>query len=509
MNNQKKITRFEYLIAGSSGLLMTASFPNISLAYLAWAALIPLLWVIRGKGLKDSFKLGWTAGFVFFYSFMYWLNTLARFAVIVIAADILLCLYSGLFWGGFAVLFTWFRKNYPKWQWAWVPILWVSMEYLRGIGILGFPWGWMGFSQIPFKPLIQLSSITGVLGISFLAAAGNGILFQGWEEWKQQKKLSTRVWIPAVCLSAFILITVVWGNYRLNKPQPLTGSIRVSIIQGNIPQDMKWNPEKEMHNFNKYIALTQSAMTSQPELIVWPETAISDFYEDRYDFQKEVISICQSNNCYLLTGAIDGTDEEYYNALILNAPDGTMSQRYYKMHLVPFGEYLPLGEKLPFLLKLNLVPSQFSAGTSQVLMELPGKEKTRIRFGNLICFESLIPRLARDIANQDGDFITIVTNDSWFERTSAPYQHRDIAQFRAIENGRAVIRAANTGYSCFIDANGRLLKGLDIYRDGTLSMELPLRKYQTFYSHWGDWLPLLCAMLLAGGLWNSRKRILQ
>ncbi len=510
MNKKANLTRLDYLLAGLSGILMTASFPNISLSLVAWVALIPLLWSLRGKSMMDSFKLGCTGGFVFFYSFMYWMNTLIRFAPIVAIASILLCLFLGLFWGGFSVFFSWFRKRYPLTQWLWVPVIWVLMEYIRGIGILGFPWGWLGFSQTQFTSLIQMASLTGVLGISFLVAWSNGLLFQGMEEWKQNKSIPKSWWIPAFLFIGVLLFSVLWGNQRIKSPSTPNRSIQASIIQGNIPQDMKWNPEKELHNFQKYIRLTQSVASSHPQLIVWPETAISDFYPDREDFQNEILDFCQSQNCYLLTGTIDGNDTDYYNALILNEPEGMMNQRYYKMHLVPFGEYLPLGKSLPFLLRLNLVPSQFSKGTSQHLMVLAENDGKSFHFGNLICFESLMPGLAREIARQDGDFIVIVTNDSWFEKTSAPYQHRDIAQFRAVETGRPIIRAANTGYSCFIDSRGRILRGLDIYRDGTLTMNLPIEHYQTFYTRWGDWLPMLCGFIVLAGfifIFIQRKEI--
>ena len=497
-----------YWLSALSGVLLSLSFPNLSLSSLAWIGLIPLLFAIQDKSLAESAKLGFISGLFFFSILLYCIFSLAKFDAVIYVVAFLLFGYLALFVVLFSVLVRWLDMNFPKRLYLWVPLCWTMSEYLRGLGVLGFPWGLLGLSQGTHQGLIQMCSITGILGLTFVIAGFNGILATILIRWKSSHRLVLSE--ISICTVYILLINAItiWGYLQLNHP-PLPGNkLKASIVQGNIPQDLKWSEEKEKRNYEKHLRLAQSVLIDKPDIIVFPETAVTDVWEGREDFRNPMIQLSTTHQVYLLTGAITGETDysEYFNSILLIEPDGTYKQSYSKTHLVPFGEYIPLEGVFPFLRRLNLVPSHFSPGTTLTIFKAVTRTNIPYQLGTLICFESLIPVLSRNIKNNGADILVIVTNDSWFGKTSAPYQHNDIARIRAIENRIPIIRAANTGYSCFIDPYGRILKGLDIYRDGTLTSELPLTRQSSFYSRHGDWVSILCGVSLVLALFRTRRR---
>ncbi len=493
--------KLDIIFAILSGILLVISFPTISFTFLAWVALVPLLIALQKKDLPSAGKLGLVTGFVYFYGILYWLNVLSQFDSIMPLATIVLSLILSLYVVVFAILLVWLSEKYKNSLWIITPILWTTLEYIRGLGPLGFPWGLLGYSQASNLNLIQISSITGVLGITFLILLCNGITSQLIFEWRQHKKLSPGILFLLIGLVVMLGMNYMYGSHRMQQPSTSNRITTIAIVQGNIPQEMKWDDAKELEHFNKYINLTQKVLPQNPSLIVWPETAVTDYISENTIYRNQLVTLATSNRINLLFGTLDDNYPEpervFYNAVYLVEPNGDMSQKYNKTHLVPFGEYLPLEATFPSLKNLNLVPSHFTPGNDLTLFHTT-MDSTSINLSCLVCFESIVPSIARAMVNRSAQFLVIVTNDSWFGRTAAPYEHADIARFRAIETGVPIVRAANTGYSCFIDKRGRVLKALDIYQTGTLTQNLPIEDHpsKTFYLQYGDWLPLLCGIIL-------------
>ncbi len=496
MIHWENLFKKEYIASIISGLLLTAAFPNVSLYGLVWIALIPLLWANENTSLKMSFRLGWLTGFTFIYTLIYFLHQLFKFNQGIILCTPLLAAYCGLFYGGAMVVYRRITVHYPKLSWIIFPMVWVSMEYVRGLGILAFPWGWLGYTQMAVSPLLQLSAYTGILGLSFLIALVNISLYWIIRQWIQKQPLKIGILYPTYFTLFLLAVTLYLGYNRLSVT-PSHSSLRVGIVQGNIPQETKWDETKDKANFDKYLRLSQQAIDQGAQLVVWPETAMADFFLFRDDYQQGVKNLAIKNKVPIYAGTIWGDEKSYYNSMLLIEPNGQFKQIYHKGNLLPFGEYLPLEGLFPFFKKLPMAPNHFSSGTIQNLIHFSTTSAHEINLGTLICFESTLPRLAISLANKNADILTITTNDSWFGKTSAPYEHRDIARIRAIESGLPVIRAANTGYSCFIDPKGKELSGLDIYREGILVDDIPLYKIKTLYSKTGDILPLLCGILTA------------
>jgi len=341
----------------------------------------------------------------------------------------------------------------------------------------------------------------------------NGIIAQYIMNWKLNRRIiNNNIYLLIVTL--FLVYGIYqYGTNKLSQPLISSNSIKVVIVQGNIPQEVKWDEKEDRKHFNKYIGLTKDILKQNPNLIVWPETAITDFLSENGDYRNQLVTLATTHRMNLLLGALDGkiskAERIFYNAVLLIEPAGKMNQKYYKTHLVPFGEYLPLESTFPALKNLNIVPSHFSPGKELTIFTLTMNSSTT-KLSSLICFESIMPTIAREMVRRGAQCLVIVTNDSWFGKTSAPYQHADIAKFRAIENGIPIIRAANTGYSCFINSNGQILQGLDIYKTGTLveTLQIENKPKQTFYNKYGDWFPILTGIILIGFMAIRGKSII-
>ncbi len=289
-------------------------------------------------------------------------------------------------------------------------------------------------------------------------------------------------------LAVFALAVFGYGYYRLGQERP-GDTARVSIVQGSIEQDIKWNPEYQEEVLDTYKTLTAAAATAEPELIVWPETALPFYWERDMDYTAEIKRFVAELNTELLFGAITVKDAfEVANSAILLGVDGEPLYVYDKIHLVPFGEYVPLKHVL------GLFVGRVVEGIGDYV---PGRSYEKAdsaagSFGTLVCYEIIFPGLVRKFYRQGGDFMVNITNDAWFGRTTGPYQHFAMGALRAVENRKPLVRAANTGISGFIDSNGRILKTLSLFERGAITEEIRTDTTRTLYSRYGDLFSYLC-----------------
>ncbi len=498
-------------LAVLSGLLMTAAFPNIGFHWAAWVALVPLLIVTTRQSSFNNFRLGILAGLTHYVTLMYWLAyTMHAYGRLPWALSIpimlLLAFYLSLFIGVFCAILSGAGRK-PLIHFLLVPFMWVLLEYIRSFLLTGFPWALLGYSQAENLHLIQISDITGVYGVSFLIAAINGvffILYHGIFHQKSRQHGISVLWVAATLVSAAVLMGAVffYGQKRLDqvvgwiKASPLTNVI---AVQGNIDQAVKWDRRFQISTTQKYIDLSLSAKPGNADLVVWPETATPFYFLYEQDpltrsLNRMVLDGIDKAGCDFLIGSpsfsCDNGHMEYYNSAYLVHPAGRIAGKYDKVHLVPFGEYVPLKKWIPFVGKIVEQVGDFQGGEMGKTL-VRGKD----RIGVLICFEIIFPELSRAATRNGASLLVNLTNDAWYGRTSAPYQHFAMSVFRAVENRRSLVRSANTGISGFIDPMGQAHGKTGLYEDAAVSFAVPLVHENSFYTKHGDLFARVCMVM--------------
>jgi apolipoprotein N-acyltransferase len=498
----------DILSAFVSGGLLVLGFPRFDFYPLAWIALVPLLIAVRDKNPKTSFYLGLLTGFVYFAGTIYWVYHSMYFyggVPLILSIFFLVCLslYLALYPGLFFMLFNSLARQSAVPALLTVPVLWVSLEYLRTYALTGFPWSLLGYSQYNFLPFIQIADITGVYGVSFLVAAINGAVYDITILRSRRSDIAPlsprRPIILGLIMFMFITAgSLLYGMSKLNTPDE-QGNIKVSVIQGNIRQDVKWDSRFQREVIDTYKRLSIKALSANPDIIIWPESAIPFVFGYDKPLTEEISAFSKEIDTHLLFGGVIakriGPDKSNLsNSAILLSPEGKVSSVYDKIHLVPYGEYVPLRALFPFIDKMVTAIGDFAQGEETTVMTTPFA-----KIGNLICYEIIFPGLVREFVNSGANLLVTITNDAWFGHTAAPYQHFSMAVFRAIENRVPVARAANTGISGFIDAKGRIINKSDIFVESALTEVLSTGGNKSFYTKYGDvfaWLCIIFSVLL-------------
>jgi apolipoprotein N-acyltransferase len=493
------LSRRDILLAFLSGIMLTASFPPGRLSVLAWFALVPLLKSLDNKSPSPAFRLGLITGVAHYLTLLYWivvvlghygnLNIVVSFVILI-----LLCLYLALYPAIFSSLTTYLRGS--RLDLIFMAGFWVGLEYIRSKLLTGFPWCFLGHTQYEHLYVIQIADICGVYGLSFLIILSNGIicrlLFM-----RHEGRSSLLKWqIPIAVLIAGS--TFSYAHYRLSGERSIKQSgqnVNTVIVQGNIDQSVKWDPAYQEKTMAKYLRLTRSARDFGPGLIVWPETALPFFFQDNVRFSPSVFSLAIKSGAPLVFGSPaykrGSGMTRYYNRAYLLTPDDRPITYYDKVHLVPFGEYVPLGRFLAFVSRLVPAAGDFDVGDKVAPLKHEG-----LSAGILICFEVIFPELARAHARKGANILVNLTNDAWFGMTSAPYQHLSMAVFRSVENRLPTIRAANTGFSAFISPRGEILAQSDLFTEAVLKAPVDISEHTlSFYARYGDLFAVLLLFL--------------
>jgi apolipoprotein N-acyltransferase len=474
---------------------MALSLPPLPLGWLAWVGLILLLWSLELNAYRGAFGLGYRAGLFYHLGALYWilLNSGAPPLLRILSlVGVLLILPLG--WGVSAWAISRIRLHWGWVGWLAAPFIWTAAEMLFSIGESGFPWAIIALSQSKYLGLIQIVEITGVHAVTFWVVALNALGIILWRECRTKSQRAAMVLVIAF----WFLLPLSWGRHLLNRlPVPID-TINVGLVQGDIPAESKWIKGVEF-NLSRYEELTDSlganGKADSLQLIVWPETAIPTYLEKRWQHRHLVHAFVDSLKVPLITGASDyrltsAGNVQIFNAVFLFIPNHTELQSYHKMHPVPFGERIPFQRFLPFLGSLRLGQAEFSPGTEYTVFSLPDSSGT---FSVLICFESIFSDVTRRFIGNGAEFLVNITNDGWFGKCSEPYQHLELSRFRAIETRRWIVRAANTGISAFIGADGRITSSLPLNQRAGLAKTIELRSNLTFYVRHGNWFPMLCS----------------
>ncbi|MCM8761117.1 MAG: apolipoprotein N-acyltransferase [Candidatus Omnitrophica bacterium] len=501
MKEKPQIVKADFFLSTLAAFCLILSFPSFNLWFFAWIGFIPLFLAIDGKSLLKAFFISYLTGVLFFFGIAYWLVhvTLPGMVIVVI--------YLGLYFGIFGFAASRASDSHPMAALIVAPSVWVALEWVRSHMFGGFGWALLAHSQSSNLPVIQIADVTGAYGVSFLVMMINYAVFLTAREIRRKNNYTYYLAIALLVL----FISLAYGGLRLKNI--FAGELlRVAVVQGNIPQDKKWDENFREEILDIYRSLTLEASNQHPDLIVWPETSVPGYLELERDLWESVSGLVKDVNKPILVGTPSvsrSAKDVYYNSAVLFREDGTIVERYDKLHLVPFGEYVPLKNVFWFVEKFAARPiGDFSAGKNWTVFNffIERKAKTeqahwkllkKVKFSCLICFEDIFPDMAREFVKRGAAFLVNITNDAWFGRTAAAYQHAQTSVFRAVENRVNVVRAANTGISCFIDQKGAVVAevssgGSNLFVRGIKTHDIVMANTRTIYTKYGDIFAYLC-----------------
>ena len=505
----------DFALALLSGALLALSFPKFGYPPFAWIALAPLLVAVayRPQTTRRAFALGLMTGGVYFSGTLYWLvETMTTFGglntwLAAVAAGLLIA-YLSLFPAAFAVIQARLGRAFGTSALLAAPMVWVATEMGRTYILDGFPWELLGYSQTTVLPVAQIASVAGIYGLSALVALVSAAAAYAALE------RSPRRWGVAGLVAVLVLGTAVWGTWRIARGS-LTKSgtpVRVAVVQGNIPQDQKWDPAMAGPIMDRYVAMTREAIGRGASFILWPESATPLPYEQDLSRGDAVRRLAREGKVTLLIGsdqfepvkpvAQENPQPRIYNAAYLIQPDGSTAAIYRKIHLVPFGEYVPFKRLLYFVGPLVEAVSDFTPGSDAVLLPVAGHKAS-----TAICYEVIYSALMRSFVTQGSELLTTITNDAWYGLSSAAYQHWEQSSLRSIEQGRYLARAANTGISGFVDPYGRVLQRSNMFQSAVMTEELRFITARTIYSHIGDIAGWMSVAFTLAALVATRRRV--
>lgn len=480
--------RFLLPVLGSA-LLQVAAFPNFNQPWAAYIALVPWLLLLPKLTAKEAFWCSHLVGFVFFLGSVWWL------VHVTVAGWLILCFYLALFFGLFGLLARRFQQAKPIFILIGVPAVWVALEHARTHLLSGFGWNLLAYSQAPWPAAIQLAQATGSWGVSFFI-----VLFNVGAARAFQEKKKRMIVLPALIVAAVF----IFGSNRLRTPQA-PGVFKIAVVQGNIPQEKKWDEAYEEEILSRYEKLTRQAASDWPRLIIWPETAAPGYVGVDEELTQRLFTLSSELQVPLLIGSPvpklnDGSFDFFNRAALISG--GEIIQTYDKLHLVPYGEFIPGERQLPWLRKVLPPIGDFMPGQEHTIFNIDDPlTDRRLRLAALICFEDVFPELARDFVRRGAEALVVITNDAWFGPTAAAYQHAQASAFRAVELGVPVIRAANTGWSGLIDPWGRWQhsvkadSGRELFVEGFSVFGIAPGARQTLYTQWGDWFARGCLLI--------------
>ena len=551
MRRLSRLASARLFLAILAGLCLAASFPKLNVAGLAWVA--PGLFIAAAFGTRgwECFRWGYVAALVHYLTSIYWIllipyrwhgipfgpatgwlalcGTLALFPaawvwLVLSSQHPRRTLESGPITpqelppqtkASFLESLQAAVRSQPSFGWAgrtlWAmggAAAWVAMEMLLARVLGGFPWTLLGVTQHGMLPLIQIASITGVYGVSFLMVWFS-LSFVSAGVMLLRRPSARSIWLGEIFLPILVVAVAFNLGFRHIRNSPtFSRTLRVTLIQPSIPQTLIWDEGKDDERFDDLLKLSKQALSNETDLLVWPEAAVPKLL--RYDTNtfNAVSNLTKEHHVWMIVGADDAERRddvpgpegvEYFNSSFLISPEGELQERYIKRSLVMFGEYVPLQRWLPFLKWFTPVEGGFTPGDRSVPFKL---KSLGVKTSVLICFEDIFPQIGRGDVEPDTDFLVNITNDGWFGESAAQWQQAATALFRAVENGVPLIRCTNNGLTCWIDAQGQIR---EIFRDSTgtvygpgfLNIQIPIpasgeTHTRTFYNRHGDWFGWGC-----------------
>lgn len=517
----RQIHSSAWLLVLFSAVLQVLIFPLPNLYMLGWVATAPLIVALLRARVPQTlqfrespkllpatplqgFFLGYASGILWYAGTCYWIySTMRQYGGVGTAAAVglllLFCLYLGLYHGVFGLLVSLVAggRDFSRRALLAAPFLWVAVELAR-TSITGYPWELLGTSQVDNIPLARIATVTGVYGLSFEIMVVNSAFAAAFLVRKEKRK---------ALLAAAVGAAIVLQAGRLVAPPPLPADHAALLVQQNIPvqEGAEWTKDYFAGTLRDLVWISlhpAGAANAHPDLIVWPESP-APFYTSDPLFRDTMSGLARESRAWIVAGSIGIRNAsmtpdhatQAYNSAALISPEGEWVSRYNKVHLVPFGEYVPFRRIFFFAGGLTQQVGDFTHGDSRAPLDAGG-----LKLGTFICYESVFPGEVRQFAANGGQVLVNISNDGWYGDSGAWAQHLEQARMRAVENSRWLLRDTNTGLTASIDPYGRVVASIPRKLRTALVAPYALTSVTTFYTHHGDWFAYLCAIISVAAL---------
>ena len=488
----------------ASGVLFALAFPDVAIGWLAFIALAPLMIaVVRSPAGWQSFLCGWISQTVAWLIMVPWVvRVMSHYGGLPLFAGILIfiamSLFLGLYGGLFAYLVFRLRPGTSFARWLVVPLAWAAVEYARTYLLTGFPWNLIATAIVDFTPLIQIDRFAGPYLVGAMILVPSALIAWG-------VTARPRGTVPVFVAGGVVIFLFVWWATGLVASKLVirpTGAPahRAALLQPNISQQMRWDTENMVRIYDQMMRMTDEAVRNRVEVVIWPESTVPLSYSSTDFYRDSIESLSRTHNVDIILGSVAedrGDVTRLWNAAFLVSGGKTIGH-YDKIKLVPFGEYVPLRKVLFFAEKLVRAVGEFQFGTND--RPLPGK----FRYGPAICYEIVYPQITRTQVRNGADVLVTITNDAWYDGTSAPRQHLNQARLRAVEDDRWLLRAGTTGISALIDPTGRIIEEIPMGRQGIIYASFFTRTTVTPYVRFGDWFSWLAILIVIVTIWRAR-----
>jgi apolipoprotein N-acyltransferase len=478
---------FRFALALTSGVLFALSFPNAAIAWLIFIALAPLLVALtRARSWRESVALGWTSQFIAWLIMVPWVvRVMSHYGGLPLVTGVLLyaamCAYLAVYGALFAFAVWRIAPREHFGRWLLVPLAWAAVEYARTHLLTGFPWNLIATAIIDTTPLVQFGRVAGpyALGVLILLPA----TLIAWLVAARPAGMRRTLPIAGVAIVCFVWwATGIVASKMFVRPSG-GRTARAALLQPNISQEMRWSESSLLEIFKRMMSMSEDAVRGGAQVVIWPESTVPLSYASTSFYRNAMEALSADHGVDVILGSVAEDEQSVgrlWNAAFL-VSDGRTIGHYDKIRLVPFGEYVPLRKMLFFARKLVRAVGEFEFGTKDT--PLDGK----FRYGPAICYEIVFPQIARRQVVNGAEVLVTITNDAWYDGTSAPRQHLNQARLRAVETDRYLLRAGTTGISAFVDPAGRIVEELAMNRQGIIYAQFESRKSVTPYVRFGDW----------------------
>jgi len=496
---------FRILLALTSGLLFAFSFPNVAIGWFAFVAFIPLYVALYGaRSGWQAAGLGWIAQTTAWLLMVPWVvRVMSHYGGLPYAVGVLLFFLMSLYLGLYGALYGWLfwrvrPASFPRW--LVVALAWPVVEFIRTYAMTGFPWNLIAAAIVDYNSLIQIDRVAGPYLVAFLMLIPAIVV--AWLITQRPQGIARILVIGGATIVLFVWwATGLVASKLIDRPNgtPVT---RAALLQPNISQEMRWNDTNLIAIYQRMMSMTNEAIRGGATIVIWPESTVPLSYNSTDFYRRSIEEVSRLHGVDIILGSV-AEDPKNVNRMWNSAflvTGGKTIGHYDKIRLVPFGEYVPLRKMLFFAEKLVHAVGEFEFGTRDT--PLPG----RFKYGPAICYEVVYPQITRTQVRHGANVLVTITNDAWYDGTSAPRQHLNQARLRAIEDDRYLLRAGTTGISAFVDPTGRVLRELPMGQSGIIYAEFQARETTTPYVRFGDWFAWAAAVVVMIAILRNHAR---
>jgi apolipoprotein N-acyltransferase len=504
-SNQQPSMPFRILLAIISGFLFAFSFPNVAIGWFAFVAFIPLFLALAGAtSAWQAAFLGWIQQTTAWLLMVPWVvRVMSHYGGLPYITGVLIFVAMCAVLGLYGALFGWIVWRIAPGasfaRWLLIALAWPAVEYVRTYALTGFPWNFLAAAIVDYTSMIQIDRVAGpylVGGLILIPA-----LVMAWLITQRPRGIEPVLVIGGACVLLFVWwATGLVASKLFERPRG-GATYRAALLQPNISQEMRWNEENLVAIYQRMMRMTDAGVAAGARIVIWPESTVPLSYSSSDFYRDSIESISRQHHCDIILGSVaedPRAADRMWNAAFL-VSDGKTIGHYDKIRLVPFGEYVPLRKMLFFAKKLVRAVGEFEFGTRDTPL---GGE---LRYGPAICYEVVFPEITRTQVRNGANVLVTITNDAWYDGTSAPRQHLNQARLRAVEDDRWLLRAATTGISAWIDPTGRVMREIPMGHEGILLAKYAVKKTVTPYVRFGDWFAYLSVAVVIIALVIRRR----